>query len=194
MEKQLPKLEQLNTSFTAKNAAQVGITRYELNLLLEEGAIEKIGRGVYQKGEVELDEKTLMRATLASLGKPSCICLWSAASFYDLTDEIIDKTWAYVPYGKFSHLDSIVVVRKRNPKWEIGIEEIEEIRITTIERTIIDAMTSRRHFSRSSAFKLAKQALKNELTTLKKLQNMARDLGVLKRVESELLYLVELYD
>ncbi len=183
----MAKLEELtkkipSAPFTAQDAAQRGITYYYLQQLLKEGVIEKFRRGIYQRSKEEWTQEDSFRAALTQLGSPSCICLWSALSYYGLTEEVPSEVWVYVPYGKFSHSSGLKVVRRRNLEWKKGIKEIENFRITSLERTLADAMSDVRHVPKKEAAACLQIALDQKKVRLSSILKMARDLEVYHRI------------
>jgi predicted transcriptional regulator of viral defense system len=182
------------SAFTSREAMLCGLTNYDLKKLVNEGLIIKEGRGVYLKEANSREYETSQYAVvLAQLGAPSAICLWTALTFHDLTEEVPSIIWAYVPYEKSSHLKSVKIVRKRNPFWEIGIETINGIKITNIERTLVDAMADRKHFTKAQSFIMILSAIKDQKTTLMKIMNMAKKLKVINRLGQDLLLLQDAY-
>ena len=162
--------------------------------LTREGLITKEGRGIFLISDKSGDFETCQYAILlAQLGTPSVICLWTALAFYELTEEVPSEIWAYVPYEKTTRLKSVKIVRKRNPFWEVGINTIENVRITNIERTLVDTMTDRKHFTKGQSFKMILNAIRDKKTTLMKIINMAKKLKVDKRLEKDLLLLQDAY-
>ena len=161
--------------FTAKEALKEGLSYYELNLLVKEGLLIKVDRGVFAKATTkqESSDNEHYAVVLAKLGYPSALCLWSALVFHDLTEEAPAEIWVYVPYEKTTRLD-IRTVRKRNPQWDIGFETIDGIRITTTERTLVDVLLDRRHFSEVQAYKILMDAIRAKRTTFNKLYTMAK--------------------
>ena len=103
-------------------------------------------------------------------------------TFHQLTEQVPEQAWAYVPIEKYSHLNTVRVVRKSNPLWDVGIEAFEGVMITDIGRELIDALYDKKHISEAESFKMALEALKDKKTTIKKL---AKELGaaVVNRVK-----------
>ena len=171
----------------------VGLTYYELNQMVQAGLLIKEGRGVFvKKNAPKNSESEHYAIALAQLGEPSALCLWSALVFHDLTEEAPSDIWVYVPYEKTTKL-KIRAVRKRNPQWNIGIEDYEGIRCTNIERTLVDAMADRRHFTEAQAYKMTMDAIRMKKTNFRKLYEMAKKLDVEKRLGRDLLILEESY-
>jgi predicted transcriptional regulator of viral defense system len=179
--------------FSSKEALLTGLNYHDLNVLEGQGDIEKIARGIYQKSGKTNVEGDSYSIALTHLGEPSVICLWSALVFHELTEQVPEKIWVYVPLEKYSHLNSVKVVRKRNPFWEIGTETIKGVRVTNIERTLVDALYDKKHVSEAEAFKMVKISLKEKKTTIKKLFEMAQSLGISKSLKVKLSFLQENY-
>jgi predicted transcriptional regulator of viral defense system len=178
--------------FSAKEAIEAGLSYYDLNRLVKDGELIKLERGVFLKKNAVVSENKHYAIALAQLGDPSALCLWSALVFHDLTDEAPSEIWVYVPYGKTTRLN-IKTVRKRNPSWEIGIEIIIGIRVTNIERTLIDVLLDRRHFDEVQAYKIVMDAIRANKTTFHKLYVMAKKLKADTRLKRDLILLEEIH-
>jgi predicted transcriptional regulator of viral defense system len=178
--------------FSAKEAIRAGLSYYDLNQFLKEGHISKVVRGVFLKKKATASEHEHYAIALAQLGEPSALCLWSALVFHDLTEEAPSQIWVYVPYEKTTRLQ-IKTVRKRNPQWRVGFETINGIRVTSIERTLIDVLLDRRHFSEIQAFKIAMDAIRSKKTSFQKLYGMAKQMNAVNRLKRDLILLEETY-
>jgi predicted transcriptional regulator of viral defense system len=195
MNAEYEKLKLVNKdAFSAKDALMAGLTYYELNKLVHAGTLIKEGRGVFIKKNSNSysDYSEHYAIALAQLGEPSALCLWSALVLHDLTEEAPPDIWVYVPYEKTTRLN-IRIIRKRNPYWHIGIEVFEGVRCTNIERTLVDAMADRKHFTEVQAYKMTMDAIRMKKTTFRKLYEMAKRLNVEKRLRRDLLILEEIY-
>ena len=186
-------LKKINArAFSSKDAIEAGLSYYDLNQLVKEGFLVKEGRGVFLKKNMVGNENEHYAVALAQLGEPSALCLWSALVFHDLTEEAPSDIWACVPYEKTTRL-KIKTVRKRNPQWDIGIETINGIRVTNVERTLVDALLDRRHFTEVQAYKIVMDAIRAKKTTFQKLYAMAKKLKAEKGLKRDLLLLEETY-
>ncbi len=189
-------LKEIKTSpFTVKMAKDVGLSFYDLQVLVDLNKLEKIGRGIYSKitRATKEDDNQELKTSLIQIGEPSCICLLSALYLYGITDEIPNQTWVYVPYEKTTRLSTIKTIRKRNFDWSIGVENFRGLRITSIERTLIDCLVDKKHFTQLDSIKYAKVALRENLTDIKKLLIMAKKLNVDHQVKMILTMLQENY-
>ncbi|MBC8549605.1 MAG: type IV toxin-antitoxin system AbiEi family antitoxin domain-containing protein [Candidatus Brocadiales bacterium] len=129
--------------FSCQEAISSGITRSMLHYYLDEGVIRRVDRGIYQgkkydfDGDIQLEEMIV----IASKTKGAVLCLISALTFYDLTDEMMRHIWLAVPrsFGA-KKKDGMRYIRYRN--MELGLLEIEyagiKFKIFDKERTVID--------------------------------------------------------
>jgi predicted transcriptional regulator of viral defense system len=166
---------------TAKELDRMGVTRNDLNRLLAQDKILRIGRGVYQQTGADIDDENLFRAATMRVNGPSSVCLISALAFYNLTDEIPKTTWLLVGGNTKTKLNDIRLFRSRNPKWDIGIENEDGYRITSIERTIVDCLSYHVKFG-NIGFEGLKNALRTKTTTLAKIVDMSKKLQVSHRI------------
>jgi predicted transcriptional regulator of viral defense system len=178
--------------FSAKEAIRAGLSYYDLNQFLKEGHLSKVERGVFLKKQATASEHEHYAIALAQLGEPSALCLWSALVFHDLTEEAPSQIWVYVPYEKTTRLQ-IKTVRKRNPQWNVGVETIKGIRVTSVERTLVDVLLDRRHFSEIQAFKITMDAIRSKKTSFQKLYGMAKKMNAEDRLKRDLILLEETY-
>ena len=78
----------------------LGVTRYSLSKLINQGQIEKKSHGLNQKtrprNNQEYDTLSFINAYMHSKPK-GCIYLWSALVYYDLVEEFIEIAWIYIP-------------------------------------------------------------------------------------------------
>lgn len=167
--------------FTASEARSLGIQPSLLSYYVKTGYLKRISRGVYQNANYHNPSLFQWHDLIESLHtiKGGVICLISALSIYDLTEEIPRKHWIAIPHKTSIKADSMVkIVRYRNMhlgKTELKLEGVP-IPIFDRERTIIDAF---RLLSHEVAIKALKKALsksgKNKLD-IRRLEEYARQL------------------
>lgn len=75
------------------------------------------------------------------------------------------------------------VIRVLHPKWNIGIETHKGYKITSIERTLVEAIIGRRYLGPMLGIESLKLALIEKKTTLAKVIDMASKLGFLNRIK-----------
>lgn len=164
-----------NSPITRKELERLGISRNALESLIKEDKLLRVGRGVYQLPSVELDNESLYRAATKRIKGRSAVCLMSALSHYNLTDEISKQTWLLVDASGRSYHKDIRLYRSRNPNWKIGIAKADGYLITSLERTIVDAVILKKKFG-NLGIEALKKALKEKLTTASKIMDMASKL------------------
>lgn len=169
-------------SFTAEEAKKLGVLPAHLAYYIKRGQIKRLGRGIYQGIAFQYPPnyfqwEDLIEAVNSVPG--GVVCLISALSLYDLTEQIARQFWIAV-----SHSTSIKerrltrIMRFRN--MELGKTTIDlggiQVPIFDRERTIIDSF---RLLSRETAIKALKMALSKrgkERLDLRKFQEYAKKL------------------
>jgi predicted transcriptional regulator of viral defense system len=168
--------------FTFKEALAAGLTQYRLKLLLSSGEIERVERGLYTAAYQEPSDETLFARATKRVGAPAVVCLLSALSHYELTDAIPKQVWLMVPKEKRVKSTSIKLYRARDPMWRVGVVSHSGYAITTIERTIVDALTLKALISPRMGIDALKKAIATKRTTATKVLHLASALGVHHRV------------
>jgi predicted transcriptional regulator of viral defense system len=179
------KLKRLNKQrFGFKDFKKLGLSYYEFRKLISEGLIEKVARGVYQKAGKNYSEEDNFITATSVIGKPCAICMLSALEYYKLTDHIAKKTWLMVSITKRTSVANIRLFRRKNPKWNIGVENKKTYSITNIERTLVETIVYRSILGSDISIAALKKALKYKKTTLDKIWKMAGKLGFKNRIKS----------
>ncbi|MBG59434.1 MAG: hypothetical protein CMJ16_03150 [Peredibacter sp.] len=170
-------LEQIpNNIFTLAEANTYGLTRYYIKKMVEEGILLEVEKGVFQKeGNFENGHLISFKAATVKLKERSAICLWSALSFYGLTDEVPSKVWCILPYPY--GVSSVKCIRLKDPKWDIGIDKHDGFEITSIERTIVDCFLSSKYVPVSESFNALKKAITTKKTSVSKILSIANSLN-----------------
>lgn len=168
--------------FTISQAAKQGLSFYELGKLVSSGTVEQIARGIYRAVAGDIGEEEQYRIATLRVDTQSAICLLSALSHYHLTDVIPKKTWIMVPGQKRTSDRTLKLFRARNPNWKIGIQKEDGYSITTIERTLVDCLTHRSRLGTNTSIAALRAAIESKKTTLGKVLEMAKELGVVHRI------------
>lgn len=168
--------------FTYRQAASCGLNLRSFRNLVADGAIEQVARGVYLPAGYDYSDEEQFKVATLIVGEPSAICMISALSSYELTDVIPKKTWIMVPASKRSRYTELKLHRARRPQWDIGIEKRDGYRITSIERTIVEALCARTKLGAQVGVVALRKAVQSKKTTLSKVMDMAKRLEVLHRV------------
>lgn len=168
--------------FTCKDAEKQGIPRQVLSHMEKKGDLEKIYSGAYRFADYEpqLEFQWENLGLIASSIPLGIICLVSALSFHELTDEVMREVWICVPHNTHPPVrPNTRIVRMRNS--ELGKQTINmgeyEVRIFNKERCVVDAF---RYLSKEIAIKALRKYLEGgtHKPNLKKLDAYAKELRV----------------
>ena len=142
-----------------------------------------MGRGVYRNPEIEtgIDIQWEDLVIIAATIPRGVICLISALSIYNLTEEVMRQYWIATPNRMTApRRPKAKIIRMRN--MTLGRTEMEfgdyKIKIFDRERTVVDSF---RYLSRETAIKALKSYLKgsNEhRPNIEKLRSYAKKLRV----------------
>jgi predicted transcriptional regulator of viral defense system len=108
--------------------------------------------------------------------------LISALFQYGLTDTIPKKTWIMVPAIKRSQHSILKLQRIKDPRWNTGIVEQNGYCITSIERTVVEALCARNRIGTQIAIEALRKAVNSKKTSLAKIMSMAKQLDVIHRI------------
>jgi predicted transcriptional regulator of viral defense system len=169
--------------FSVADAQMHGVNRLKLFRLVQHGYLERIERGIYRVCAEDIDDEEAFRSATLRVGPDSAICLLSALSYYHLSDEIPHQIWLMVEQQKRTIHRDLRVIRVLHPNWNIGIETHKGYKITSIERTLVEAIIGRRYLGPMLGIESLKLALIEKKTTLAKVIDMASKLGFLNRIK-----------
>lgn len=170
--------------FTYTQAISHGLSQYGIEQLVKQECLERMGRGLYQVPTGSYGNEDIYRQATVIAGFPCAISLWSALVFYDLTDEIDRETWLWVPLSKRIKNKSIRVVRRANPQWRTGIDKHEGYWMTSIERTLVEALAYPRYIGSLAAHSAIRRAIANKQTDIAKILIMAQKLNFFHRLKN----------
>ena len=169
--------------FKAGEARKLGISPSLISYYVQKGLIEKIDRGIYRSANqvLDVDFRYEDLVLISQSIQGGVICLISALTIYELTDEIARAHWIAVSNdSRAPRRKGAKIIRMRNIK--LGKTKItvgsETVNIFDIERTIIDSF---RYLGVEIGVKALRAALKksgNDKLDLKKLQAYAKILRI----------------
>jgi len=168
--------------FSYREACDHGLTQYALQKLIEAGVIERLERGVYCAFGMDPSEEQMFRIATKIAGKQSAVCLLSALSYYDLADAIPRQVWLMVPDDKRTNSKFLKLYRSRNPMWKVGIIESEGYCITSLERSVVDALTLKTLVPQRLGIDALKRAIADKQASAGDVLRMADLLEVKARV------------
>lgn len=169
--------------FSSAEGREAGIPPRMLAYFYEKGEIEKVWRGMYKIKNIDFDSAFEWEdLVLTALSIPNgVICLISALSYYDLTDEIMREFWIAVPHATTSpSRKNTRIIRMRTHS--LGKTSVKigsrKINIFDRERTIVDAFRLLDHEVAIKALKAYLSWAGGLKPDLRKLQDYARALKV----------------
>ena len=170
---ELEKIKELGLISSKEIQKRLKISQPTLSRLVKSGAILKLSHGIYTHSNFEIPPEDLDFAiACAKFGNKSAIGGLSALFHYGLIDQAPSQVWIIVSPDK---ADNNKLYRSMRTKTTLkfGIDSFKTYRITNIERSIIEALKFGEKIGLRVVIGAARTALKNGLTTEKKLGEMA---------------------
>ncbi len=159
------------TFFRARDAAELGVHSRALRELADEGAVERVARGLYRITAAELTEHYSLAAVCARVPE-AIVCLLTALNVYELGTQLPRKVWIAIPHKARAPRAPelpIRVVRFSGASLHYGIVETTfdgvPARITSPARTVVDCFRFRRLFGIHVAFEVLRDALHDRKAT-----------------------------
>lgn len=158
-----------------------GINYYQLNQLVDSGAVHKLKRGLYKWSDTDNYEMT----DVARMVKDGVFCLHSAALFHEMSTFIPGEHHVAIP-------DKSKVVLPPYPQiklyywdtvpYQTGIQEIAlngvQVRMYSPEKTVCDMVRFRQRVGMDSMKEVLKTYLNKPTRNLSLLLKIAKTLGI----------------
>jgi len=133
----------------SRDLSNQGIPRIAFTRLVREGALQRVGRGLYALPSRYVSVHGTL-AEVASKYPQSVICLISALQTHQLTTQVPSEVWLGIPnkaHAPKLEYPPLRLVRLSEPALTQGVEvrhiDGVPVRITTIERTLVDCFKFR---------------------------------------------------
>lgn len=168
------------TIISRRNIDQIGLSRYRLYTMANNGELEQIAPGYYVQPNM-LDDTTAGLASIALRNPKATLCLLSALSLHDLTDEIPRRTNIALPRGDRTLINRFLPViwhAFARETFDLGrgahhlIDDIQ-IGLYSPERTLIDLFRLRHEFGTDLAIDALKRWLGRRESSPAKLLDLA---------------------
>src|SRR3990167_4517927 len=171
--KALDRLKKLGV-FQVADAKRVGISQSSLSRFVREKRIRSLEPRFYIHPESKLSGEELEFALACKkFGPESVIGGLTALFHYGLIEEVPGQIWIIVPYAKKSKDLLYKCIRsKTNP--QEGVEDKTFYRITTLERTLVEAFRYSSKIGIRIAFRATRQAVRKKMTSLQKIYQQAK--------------------
>ena len=138
------------TFFRARDATALGLGSRSLQRLVDDGAVERVARGLYRVAGAEPTEHYTEAAVCARV-PGAIVCLLTALSVHELGTQLPRQVWIAIPHkARTPHVPElpIRVVRFSGVSLQYGVADVEfegvPARITSPARTVVDCFRLRR--------------------------------------------------
>ena len=169
-------------NFSYQEALDFGFKPSQFYKLVHQGYIERFERGFYR---FKLNFPTNYEKQFTEFSKlipgKSAICLTTSLSYYQLSDDIVQKPIFLVSHSFKSKKQSIHLFRKRNPYWSVGITQKKGFCITSLERTIVESMIYKK-WTGHEGFTALKKAVTKGKTDIFQVIELSKKLGYSRRL------------
>lgn len=172
-----------NAPARARELEDIGVSAATISRAVRSGEVLRLGRGLYSLP----DSTPHTHDTLIEVAKrapKAVICLTSALTFHDLTDQLPRRVWIAIGAKDWEPkitYPKIRAVRFREPYFSGGVEEHQmgaaTIRMYTIPKTLADAFRNRHLVDRSIAIEALKAAIEQRKATPSALAEAAQTYG-----------------
>lgn len=172
-------LERLPVAFTATDARHVGVPRHRLRALVASGTVVRTDRGVYRRANAALGDED--HQTIALRAPDATLCLLTAMSHHDLTDQIPTRIDVALPRQRRQPAVNLPIAWHRfDPEtYDIGRETLPlggglSIGLYSPERCLIDAFRLRHLLGEEVAIEALRRWLRRRGSTPGALLALAR--------------------
>ena len=164
----------------AQDLRKQGIAGTTIQRALEDGDLIRIGRGLYQDPQAEIDSD-LTLAEVAKRIPKGVIAMVSALAWHGLTDQMPRKTWVAIGASDWSPVPGyppVRIVRLADKYLAQGIEHHNiarvDVSIYTVPKTLADLFRNGRLVDRSVAVEGLRAALEQRKATPSQIAEAAR--------------------
>lgn len=159
------------TMMRAQELREAGISAQTIARAVENGQIERISRGVYQKRGAEIEENQILAEAIMRVPK-GVIALVSALAFHELTDQMPRRVWMAIGASDWTPVQSyppLRMVRFTEPYLRQGIEHHTiagvQVPVYSIPKTLADLFRNSKLVDRSVAVEGLRAALQQRKVT-----------------------------
>ena len=162
----------IGSFFRPSQLEQLGVPYHKLRQLEADGAVERVGWGLYRLAAAEPTERFSIALVCAQVPN-AIVCLLSALQVHGIGTQLPRHVWIAIPHkARPPALTAVAVrlVRFSGAAWTYGVQETEfegvSARITSPARTVVDCFRFQRLIGREAALEALRAALHDrEVTT-----------------------------
>jgi len=178
----LPRLRKLGL-FGLADAKRLGVSQPTLSRWVAAGKVRRVSAGLYVHPDADISAEELEFAVACvKFGAESTIGGLTALYNYGLIEQVPQRVWVIVPENVKSSDPLYRCIRARTDP-RIGVEHRGNFRITSLERTLVEAFRYSSKIGLRVALRATRTALAEKRTTLQKILRQAKALGLETFVE-----------
>lgn len=190
--------ERSGGAFRAGDAVKAGVHPRNLYALRDKGFLDELSRGVYRLADAEMSPY-LDLVAVSRRSPRGTVCLNSALSFWDMTDEVPTEVHLAVPRGTHRPVIDYPPVRVHvfaAATFDLGRERIrlesgEGIYIYSPERSLVDVMRLRSQVGTDITYEALRRYLKRPEASAGDLLRLARRLRAGSLMSDALMVLMD---
>ena len=178
----LPKLKSLGV-FRQADAHRLGLSQSTLTRWVTQGKLRRLARGlfIHLNAPSKTEEQDYIVAC-AKFGPEAAIGGMTALFYHGLIEQDPQRIWVIVPYRVQTKDPFYRCIRSKTDSKK-GVDDLGTFRITNVERTLVEALRYSSKMGLRTALRAVRTALANKQTSLQKIYNQAKSLGLEKFVE-----------
>jgi predicted transcriptional regulator of viral defense system len=164
----------------AKDASELGIPRNYLARLVQKGALEKVGRGLYSSRDFPGTEHLTLIEAAYRIPK-GILCLLSALRFHNFTTQSPHEVWMAIGQKAWAHKVSsppIRIVRMSHPTLHFGVKEYTfsgaTLRVFSPAKTVADCFKFRGKIGLDVAIEALKESRRKKKASIDELWAAAK--------------------
>lgn len=163
-----------------RDFAAAGVTSATIARMVDDGELERIGRGLYRRPDYAATEnQSLIEAAKAA--PKAVLCLLSALRFHDLTTQLPHTVWLMIGRKDRSprtQSQRLQIVRASGPALTEGILRIRQdgvdLKITSPAKTVADCFKFRDRVGLDVAIEALRDGLRRRAFTVDEFMRMAQ--------------------
>jgi len=170
----------------ANELRSAGIAPQTIARAVEDGELERISRGLYQRRDAQIEEHQILAEAAIRVPK-GIIALTSALAFHDLTDQMPRRVWLAIGTSDWAPVPSyppLRIVRFADRYLRQGVEEHEiagvSVPVYSVAKTLADSFRNPKLVDRSVAVEGLRAALDRRKATPGMIAEAAKTAGAWK--------------
>lgn len=169
----------IGTFFRPRDVMPLGVTHYQIQRMVAEGRVEKVGPGLYRLAEVEATEMETI-TMLASAVPHAVVCLLSALRVHDIGTQAPRQVWLAIDRkarkpGRLPAAARIVRYSGQMLTYGVIAQPMQggNVRITTPARTVVDCFRYRNKIGLDVALEALHDALRSRKASVSEIDRAA---------------------